>query len=150
MYRRRLMGLVWMFLDLWRDDSTALNSSAPTKLGRIGFTVFRRSPRLSRLTRILLLISASHRSLVSSSASSSKAVGNGLPPLSKAAKSCVELRLKRLLRSPGAASSSSPFSSSTSSSPMPGILKWPLAAASRSLRRRLCPRYQCQTTTTTT
>ena len=86
--------MVWMFLDLWSEDSTDLNSSAPTRLGRIGFTVFRRSPRLSRLTRILLLISASHRSLVSSSSSSSKTVANGLPPLSNAAKSCVELRLK--------------------------------------------------------
>lgn len=76
-----------MFLDLCREDSTALNSSAPTKLGRIGFNVLRRSPRLSRLTRMLLLISASHRSLVSSSASSSTAVGSGLPPLSNAAKS---------------------------------------------------------------
>jgi len=122
-YRRRLIGIDCMFLDFCNDDRTALNSKAPTKLGRMGLPVLRLSPGLGRLIRMLLLISASQWSRVASSSSgsmSSRIRGNGLPPLSNAAKSSADTPREMveavLLRRGGPFSSSSWYGSGSASS----------------------------------
>ncbi|KAH0340916.1 hypothetical protein KCU74_g42, partial [Aureobasidium melanogenum] len=66
-----LSRIVWWDLAFCSDLRTAWNSRAPTRLGRIGVRVFRRELGPGLVRRMLLLSSPSHRSLTSSSSSSS-------------------------------------------------------------------------------
>ena len=111
------MGIDWMFLDFCNDESTALNSKAPTRLGRMGVCVGLRAPNGGRLTRMLFDISPIQRSRSSSFSSASMV---SPPPRSSALKSSIETPRDGVLELAGAASSSSKYCGTSSSSP-PGV-----------------------------
>lgn len=147
------------------DDKTARNSNAPTKLGRMGLIVLRRSPRGRRRRRIFELNSANHLSRASSPSSSSSPTSFSLtlpevgvtPGWLEKAESRVDARRMRepLLVPSVVPCSSSAYGCSgtstwTSASALAG--KWCMCCDIQLLSLRLLLRFshQCQATTVTT